>query len=276
MSTANRAPRRDATQNRTAILDSARLLLRRDPDASLEAIAAEAGLSRRAVYGHFATRDDLVAEVLTLGAQRIARALGPVEHPDSRVRIALIGIRLWHEVDHVRVVAQLALREPYREQIAAALAPVRRALLESVEAGRSEGTIRTDVAAEVLAHLTESAALAVLAEATRGGMSHTEGRTLVMLNGLAVIGLSWREARELIDATPQLRDPAHDAAAPPDPDATHDADGTPTPDGTPAPDAPHHPDATHDADVRPAPPAPPKASAAPAEPAPPAAHPGAL
>ncbi|MGH1526290.1 TetR/AcrR family transcriptional regulator [Leifsonia sp. L25] len=45
-------------------------------------MAARAGLSRRAVYGHFATRDELLVEVFTRGARRLAALLDPVSHPD--------------------------------------------------------------------------------------------------------------------------------------------------------------------------------------------------
>jgi AcrR family transcriptional regulator len=41
-----RAPRRDATENREAILAAAKTVLNRDPKAPLEAIAIEAGLTR--------------------------------------------------------------------------------------------------------------------------------------------------------------------------------------------------------------------------------------
>ena len=66
--------RRDAVKNRAALLAAARVALNRDPESSLETIAAEAGLSRRAVYGHFPTRDDLLREVTAHGAARIGRA----------------------------------------------------------------------------------------------------------------------------------------------------------------------------------------------------------
>ncbi|MES2169657.1 MAG: helix-turn-helix domain-containing protein, partial [Actinomycetota bacterium] len=110
--TSTRAPRRDATENRGALLDAARALLNRDPSASLEAIAAEAGLSRRSVYGHFANRDDLLSELVTLGSQRVAGTLDGVSHPDPVVRLALIGARLWREVESVRVMAVIAVRGP--------------------------------------------------------------------------------------------------------------------------------------------------------------------
>ena len=77
-------PRRDAVENRAALLAAARVMLNRDPDSSLEAIAAEAGLSRRAVYGHFPTRDDLLREVASLGAERITAALADTADDDEK------------------------------------------------------------------------------------------------------------------------------------------------------------------------------------------------
>ncbi|PPF75333.1 TetR family transcriptional regulator [Subtercola sp. Z020] len=201
---AERAPRRDATQNRAAILDSARLLLNRDPDASLEAIAAGAGLSRRAIYGHFATRDELVAELQTRGGERVTAALGPIDDPDARVAIALIGARLWSEVEDVRVMAQLAVRGPQRDHIAETLGPVRQKLLAIVERGMAAGELREDIAAPTLARLIEAAALSVLDEAIRGDLSNREGHRLVMLSGLGAAGLSWREASSVIAEHPVL------------------------------------------------------------------------
>jgi AcrR family transcriptional regulator len=107
-----RAPRKDAASNRQALLEAAVVALDRDPDASLETIATTAGLSRRAVYGHFATRDDLVREVLQRGARRIVESLAGITHADSRIHVALIGARLWAEVEQVRVMARVAVRGP--------------------------------------------------------------------------------------------------------------------------------------------------------------------
>lgn len=200
-----RAPRKDATQNKEAILAAAAALLNRDIDASLEAIAAEAGLSRRALYGHFSTRDALVGEVLVRGAQRISESLSQVSHPDARIEIALVGATLWAEIEHVRVMGQLALFGPYRTQVATALAPVRRQLLNAVTRGQDEGAIRRDLDADTTAHLIEGTALAVLNEATRTGMSGEHAHRLVMLAGLGAAGLDWRQAADLIESTPTVR-----------------------------------------------------------------------
>ncbi|QWT24780.1 TetR/AcrR family transcriptional regulator [Subtercola sp. PAMC28395] len=199
-----RAPRRDAAENRAALLDSARALLNRDPDASLEAIAAGAGLSRRAVYGHFATRDDLIAELQQRGSQRVIAALSEVSHTDSRVAIALIGARLWSEVESVRVMAQLAVRGPQRKAFAATLEPVRQRLLEIVERGIASAELRADIAPDTLSRLIEGAALSVLDEAVRSDLSKSEGHRLVMLTGLGVAGLSASEATAVIAVNPEL------------------------------------------------------------------------
>jgi serine phosphatase RsbU (regulator of sigma subunit) len=54
--------REDARRNRERILKAAGRLLAQSPSASLEDIAAAAGVSRSTIYRHFPHRDDLVAE----------------------------------------------------------------------------------------------------------------------------------------------------------------------------------------------------------------------
>ena len=199
-----RAPRRDATANREAILGAAALALNEDIDASLESIAARAGLSRRAVYGHFATRDELLVEVFTRGARRLAALLDPVSHPDPLVEIALFGATLWAEVEHIRVSAALAVRGPHRAMVGTALDPARERLRDTVRRGMESGRIRTDLDRETTTRLIENAAVSVLDEATRARLSPEAGHRLVMLAGLGAAGMSWREAGELIASTPEL------------------------------------------------------------------------
>ncbi|WP_431245819.1 TetR/AcrR family transcriptional regulator [Leifsonia xyli] len=199
-----RAPRRDATANREAILAAAAVALNEDIDASLESIAARAGLSRRAVYGHFATRDELLVEVFTRGARRLAALLDPVSHPDPLVEIALFGATLWAEVEHVRVSAALAVRGPHRQLVGTALDPARERLRDTVRRGMESGRIRTDLDRETVTRLIENAAVSVLDEATRAGLTPEAGHRLVMLAGLGAAGMGWREAGELIAFTPEL------------------------------------------------------------------------
>lgn len=196
MTTTTRAPRRDAAENRLALLAAAKTELNLDPDASLEAIATRAGLSRRAVYGHFASRDELLGELIVSGAERIAAAVGGLEHPDPRIAIAGLGTSLWAEVDSVRPMAQLAVRGPWMSAVGVALAPLRGRLAATVARGQQDGVLRQDVSAARAARLIEAAALAVLDEANRSPLTRDEGRRLVVLASLGAAGLSWREAGE--------------------------------------------------------------------------------
>lgn len=199
MPSLSRPPRRDASDNRAAIVAAARTLLRRDPDSSLESIAAEAGLSRRTVYGHFASRDALVATVFESGAARIAAALATVVAEDPADEVALIGVRMWREVESIRVNARLALLSPFREAIAGALEPVRSQLRATVARGIDSGRFRGDIDAAALARLIERAAVAVLDEAAESELADADAERLVMVNGLAVAGFSWREAGEIAE-----------------------------------------------------------------------------
>jgi AcrR family transcriptional regulator len=203
-SSASRPPRRDAVDNRAALLEAARVVFSRDPDASLDAVAAEAGLSRRSVYGHFANRDELQREVVGLGSRRIADALEAITHPDPVVRLALIGAGIWREVEAFRMMALTALRGSLRPSTTAGLAPARARVLEAVREAVATGGVRDDIPVERLARLVEDAALAVLEESTRSDLSVRDGHRLVMLNVLGVLGLGWRDAGALIDSHAEL------------------------------------------------------------------------
>jgi AcrR family transcriptional regulator len=202
--TATRTPRRDFAENRTALLAAARLVLNQDPDASMEVIATEAGLSRRAVYGHFATRDELLRELVTAGSARISGALESVAHPDPVMRLALIASRLWREVADVRVMALLAVRGPMKVHTIAGLAPLRSRVLEAVVQGQADDTVRTDITARRLARLVEDSALAVLEESSEHAMSAGEGQRMAVVVVLGAIGFGWREARDFLSTHPEL------------------------------------------------------------------------
>ncbi len=206
-STSPRAPRRDATENRAALLQAARVVLNRDMDAGLDAIAAEAGLTRRAVYGHFANRDALLLELVEQGTSRVAAALVAVDHPQPLIRLALIASRMWQEVDAVSVMTLFAVRGPFQAQVAERLRPVRRHLSDTVREGarlEPQKRVRSDIPADTLARLIEGAAISVLDEAARTRMSVAAGRRLAMLAVLSIAGLDAAAANHLIDTTPEL------------------------------------------------------------------------
>ncbi|PZE73215.1 TetR/AcrR family transcriptional regulator [Curtobacterium sp. MCPF17_018] len=205
----SRAPRRDATENRAALLDAAKTCLQQDPDASIETIAASAGLSRRAVYGHFPSRDDLVREVVTAGAARIAAAMpttSDLQELPPAARLAAIAVTLWTEVSHVRSMARVAVRSPFAEPVAEVFTPLRSQVRQACALGIADGAMRNDVDPETLGRLVEGACIAVLDEATRSGTSDEDGRRMVVVSALGTAGIDWRTAL--------LSEPAAPAPAP--------------------------------------------------------------
>jgi len=195
-----RAPRSDALKNRAALLDAARVELNRDPDAPLDAIASAAGLSRRSVYSHFPSREALIAELASLGAARVAAAVDAIHDADPVLDLALVGRLVWDDVEHVRAMTRSVVRGPLREQVLTGeLGPLHARIVADVELAAQTGAGRTDLPAETVAHLIEGAAFAVLDESLRRPVSRQEGRRLVVLAGLAVLGLSWREAQDVLE-----------------------------------------------------------------------------
>ena len=68
-----RRRRSDARRSIDAILNAARTVLGERPDASMEDIAAAAGVTRQTVYAHFPSRDALIAALLhAAGAETVA------------------------------------------------------------------------------------------------------------------------------------------------------------------------------------------------------------
>ena len=147
-----RRPRKDAAANRAGILRAAATTLAIDPSASIDQIARAAGLSRRALYGHFDDRQALLAELISSGAQRFNAIATSVTHPDARIALAALAARLWDEAAHVQMSAALALDEAHVEHTATALAPLRETVAALTRRGQEEGTFRADSPAATMAN----------------------------------------------------------------------------------------------------------------------------
>ena len=195
-----RSRRKDAAENRESLLGAARRTLASDPHASLDAIAAAAGLSRRSVYGHFPSREALLAELLERGAARVASAVNAVEHAEPLAEIALLGRVVWDQVDEVRAITLFAVRGPFRDRIAPALALLHERITDAAARAARDGHARTDLPPATVARLVEGAAFTVLDEAARSRLTRAEGVRLVVLAGLGALGLGWRDADAFLTA----------------------------------------------------------------------------
>ncbi|MEQ6897215.1 TetR/AcrR family transcriptional regulator [Microbacterium sp. KR10-403] len=195
-----RARRADATANREALLNAAQTLLAADPHASLDAIAHAAGLSRRALYGHFADRESLLREVISVGAERFNRIAELTDDPDPRVALARMAARLWREASAVRASANIALDDAHVAQTVQALAPLRRRVRELVADGVASGAFRRDMPEGLLTFLVERTGRATLRELRPS----SDGAGTVVRVVLSIVGVPWSEQAALLDAHPEV------------------------------------------------------------------------
>ncbi|WP_027141308.1 MULTISPECIES: TetR/AcrR family transcriptional regulator [Pseudofrankia] len=145
-STGQRAQRADARRNVEAILDAATRSLRRDPDVSIADIAAEAGVGRITLYGHFKTRADLVEAVLarTIGhANAVFDGLDLSGDPVGA--LATLVTSSWRTIEQHRGVLGAASRELAHERIRDVHDGILGRVGQLVERGQAEGVFRDDL-----------------------------------------------------------------------------------------------------------------------------------
>lgn len=84
--------RADARRNRITILDAAVRLLDAQPDASVDAIAAAAGVTRQTVYAHFPSREHLMTAVVHRITDEAVAAMDAAEPDTGPAADALIRV----------------------------------------------------------------------------------------------------------------------------------------------------------------------------------------
>lgn len=144
--TGQTAKRADARKNIAAILDAATTCLALDPDASINEIAAAAGVGRVTLYSHFASRATLVGQVVDRAMAASDAELEAVDlDGDAHEALGRLLVASWHVTHRVGglvIAAQAAL--PERDFRQAHDKPTRR-MLRLLRRARREGSVRTDM-----------------------------------------------------------------------------------------------------------------------------------
>lgn len=144
--TGQTAKRADARKNIAAILDAATACLAVNPDASINDIAAAAGVGRVTLYGHFANRATLVSQVVDRAMATSDAELEAVDlDGDAREALSRLLVASWHVTHRVGglvIAAQAAM--PERDFREAHDKPTQR-VLQVLRRARREGSVRTDM-----------------------------------------------------------------------------------------------------------------------------------
>ncbi|MFD5177812.1 TetR/AcrR family transcriptional regulator [Nocardia sp. NPDC058379] len=159
-STAALGPR--ALANRRRILAVAGDELLRNPAASMEDIAAAAGMVRRTLYGHFPTREALIDGMLDEAFEQVDRALDGIDtaHAPATV-IAEMTVALWAVGDEFQLLLRLD-EAGSRARMSDRLAPVRTRLVTLIAAGQADGTFADHLPPAAVARVLTALVLALL------------------------------------------------------------------------------------------------------------------
>lgn len=136
-----------AERNVEAILDAAERLLQNRQEASISAVASEAGVSRVTVYSHFADRRRLIEALAERAVKRATVALESAEPErgpavEALQRVIAAG---WAEIGRHQAIAAAAAAELSGHAMRRSHEPARMVIGRLVERGRAEGAFRTDV-----------------------------------------------------------------------------------------------------------------------------------
>jgi AcrR family transcriptional regulator len=150
-----RRPRADAVRNRERVLEAAKAVFSAGgPDASLEAVAREAGVGIGTLYRHFPTREALYEAVYRREVEQLGELAEELKSEASPVE----ALRLWLR-SNVEFVATkkgmaaalaLAAHGPSSELTAFSYARLTKAVGALLDRAVASGELRPDISAEDL------------------------------------------------------------------------------------------------------------------------------
>lgn len=149
---ARAAQQATAARNLEAILDGAQRLQARGEQATISAVAAEAGLSRPTVYAHFPDRRRLLEALVQRAVDRTMAAVRSAE-PDRGPAGDALGRVLtasWEHLARNEAIARAAAAELSPGAMRRAHESARGAIGDLLARGRREGAFRTDLTPEWL------------------------------------------------------------------------------------------------------------------------------
>lgn len=173
--------RADAQRSRAKILAATPIALRKKPDASVADIAAEAGVGRMTLYGHFANRAALIDATLTDSLEQAEDVLEDVPlDGDPAAALGALITSSWVLLERVRSVLVVAQRELPSARIREMHEKAEKRMQGLFERGQHEGVFRADLPVSWLLAVTHLTMNAAAEEVTSGRIERDEAADLIV------------------------------------------------------------------------------------------------
>jgi AcrR family transcriptional regulator len=138
-----------AERNVEAILDAVEDLLERRAQASISAVAAQAGVSRVTVYAHFPTWEALLEAAVERAVRRTMTAL-EATHPDDGPPVQALERMLtaaWQHLARYGAMAQAVAEQLSPDALTRTHQAAHQTVGALLDRGRADGSFRTDLPA---------------------------------------------------------------------------------------------------------------------------------
>lgn len=184
--TQQQAKRADARRNVQAILDAAAVCLARDPDASVAEIARTAGVGRVTLYGHFASRAELVDAVVARAVEEGDAALDALDlSGDPRDALVRLVAQSWLTIVQIGSLMTAALETLSPERMLELHERPATRVERLVERGRRDGVFRTDLPASWLVGTLHRVMNGAAAEIEAGRLEPDDAAATIAATALA-------------------------------------------------------------------------------------------
>ncbi|WP_312033493.1 TetR/AcrR family transcriptional regulator [Nocardia speluncae] len=174
------AKRADARRNITAILDAAQQCLVADPEANISEIAKAAGVGRVTLYGHFASRAELINAVFARAVADSERVLDDLDlDGDPHAALGRLVAASWRIIDEFRALLRAAHNYIPAERIRVAHDRPMRRVQRLLERGRVAGVFRDDLPISWMVAVYHSVIHSAATEIAAGRLSDNGAADLI-------------------------------------------------------------------------------------------------